>query len=103
MKRYLSGLSWRRLWAISRKEVIQLAVLDEDRTPRSRELVDAFSGTGWFKVTEHLSSTDEIAPLLDGAKVRMVLHVPRGFQADLASGVAAPLQALVDGADANTA
>ncbi len=33
----------------------------------------------------------------------MVLTVPRGFQSDLASGRPAPVQAVVDGADANTA
>src|SRR5207248_1665350 len=34
---------------------------------------------------------------------RMVLVIPRGFARDLAAGRAAQLQALVDGADANTA
>jgi ABC-2 type transport system permease protein len=130
-------LSARRLFAVARKETIQLrrdprslamgfivpaamilffgyvisfdvkdiklAVLDQDGTPRSRELVQAFQSSGWFRVTERLESESDVAPLLNRAKVRMVLTIPRGFQSHLGSGEPAPLQALVDGADANTA
>ena len=82
---------------------IKLGVLDQDLTPRSRELVEAFQGSGWFRVTERLTRDAEVAPLLDRARVRMVMVIPSGFQSELAAGRAAPVQALVDGADANTA
>lgn len=82
---------------------IKLAVYDEDVTSRSRDLVTAFEGSGYFNVTERVQSEREIAPLLDGSRVRMVLHIPHGFGSNVASGRTAPVQALVDGADANTA
>ena len=133
----MNGLSLRRLFAIARKETIQLrrdprslamafvvpaamilffgyvisfdvkdiklAVWDQDRTARSRELVEAFEGSGWFRVVGHVDRAPEVAPLLDRASVRMVLTIPHGFEADIAAGHPAPVQALVDGADANTA
>jgi ABC-2 type transport system permease protein len=41
--------------------------------------------------------------MMDQGNVRMVMVIPPGFQRDLAGGMAAPVQAIVDGADANTA
>ena len=82
---------------------IKLAVLDQDRTPRSRELIEAFEAAGRFRVTDRLSRPAEIEPLLGRGAVRIALVVPVGFERDLAAGRAAAMQAIVDGADANTA
>src|SRR5437867_2271045 len=82
---------------------IKIAVLDQDRTQRSRELVEAFEAAGRFHVTRRLTGYGEIEPLLDRGAVRLALVVPPGFQRELAAGRPAPAQALVDGADANTA
>ncbi len=82
---------------------IKLAVLDQDATQRSRELLDAFRATGQFRVTRQLTAYAEIEPLLDRGAVRLVLVIPPGFQRRLAAGAPAQVQALVDGADANTA
>lgn len=82
---------------------IRLAVLDEDRSARSRELVDAFTGSGYFRVAARLSRYGDAGPLLDRGAVRMVLVVPPGFARDLGALRPAAVQALVDGGDANTA
>ena len=82
---------------------IKLAVLDQDHSQRSRELEQSFVAAGRFRVTEHLSAAAEVAPLLDRGAVRMVLVIPPGFARDLSAGTRAPVQASVDGADANTA
>ncbi len=82
---------------------IKLAVLDQDRSERSRELINAFEAAGRFHVTYTIQRYAEIEPLLDRAEVRMALVIPPGFQKDLQARRPAPLQALVDGADANTA
>ena len=136
MKRSLD-LSARRLFAMARKETLQLrrdsrslitaflypalmivffgyvitfdirdinvAVFDQDHTQRSRELIEAFESAGDFRVTHRLSRYQEIQPLLDRGAVRMALVIPPGFQRDLSAGRPAAVQALVDGADANTA
>ncbi|HMA44251.1 MAG TPA: ABC transporter permease [Gemmatimonadales bacterium] len=81
---------------------IKLAVFDQDQTQRSRELVAVFEAAGYFRVTERLARYQEIQPLLDRGAVRMALVIPPGFQRDLSARRPATVQALVDGADANT-
>jgi ABC-2 type transport system permease protein len=82
---------------------VPTAVLDQDGSSRSRELVDAFRASGYFTVTERLERPAEIDRLLDRAAVRLALVIPPGFAADLEAGRPAEVQALVDGSDANTA
>lgn len=82
---------------------IKVAVLDQDGTQRSRELVEAFQASGRFRVVQHLARYGDIEPLLDRAGVRLALVIPPGFQRALDTGRPAPVQAAVDGADANTA
>lgn len=82
---------------------VRLAVLDEDDSSRSRELVDAFVASGYFRLTEYLSSPREIEARLVDGDVTAVLVIPPRFSRDLAAGRAAAVQFLMDGADANTA
>ncbi len=81
---------------------IRLAVLDRDRTPASRELIDAFTASGYFHISTWLNGEEEIAPLLDRARARAVLHIPSGFSADLHSARTASAQLLTDGTDSNS-
>jgi ABC-2 type transport system permease protein len=82
---------------------IPTAVLDQSRTVESRNLVDAFRSSGYFRITRALASDAEIAPLLTRGTVRMVLVIPPDFPKHLAAAEPAPVQCLVDGGDANTA
>ena len=82
---------------------IKMAVYDEDRSQASRALVDAFTASSYFVVTGHLDRYGDAEPLLDRGAVRLVLVIPPRFQARLSGGGPAPVQALVDGSDANTA
>ena len=82
---------------------IKLAVLDQDRTSTSRELVDAFTSSGYFHVVATIGREGDAEPLLQRGAARMVLVIPSGFSRELATGRGAQVQALVDGGDANTA
>jgi len=82
---------------------IHMAVFDQSRTAQSRDLVDAFRSSGYFRVTRQLADDDAIAPLLTRGAVRLVLVIPPDFAKHLAAADPAPVQALVDGGDANTA
>jgi len=133
----VARLRWHRLWAMARKEAIQLrrdrrslilafllpvlllvlfgyaitwdvrdirtAVLNQDHSASARELLDAFRASGYFSLLRQLSRPEQIAPLLDGASVQLVLVIPPDFSTNLNSGRPAELQAIVDGSDANTA
>lgn len=78
---------------------LKLGVLDQDRTMASRELVNAYTASGYFTITERLERLADAEPLLQRGAVRMVLVIPPGFSA----GRDRQLQVLVDGGDANTA
>lgn len=82
---------------------IRLAVVDQENSQRSRELVQAFEGSGYFRVTERLASPVAAGPELTRAHVTGVLVIPPGFARDLDAGRGAAVQLLLDGADANTA
>ena len=82
---------------------IPLAVLDEDGTAASRELVDAFTAPGYFTLVARPSRPADIDRLLIEGRATVALVIPVGFADALVSGRSAPVQALVDGSDANTA
>jgi len=82
---------------------IATAVVDQDGSQSSRSLVDAFRASGYFTVLETPASPSEVAPLLDRSRVTLGLVIPPTFDARLRAGKAAPVQAIVDGSDANTA
>lgn len=82
---------------------IQTAVLDGDRSARSRELLDAFRASGYFTFVAILERPAEITPLLERSGAQVVLVIPPGFADDLGAGRTAAVQAVVDGSDANTA
>lgn len=82
---------------------VRLAVYDQSRSPQSRELVNAFSRSGYFRIIAYPESYRQVSDLLDGGKARMVLVIPLRFADRLAEGQAAPVQVLVDGSDSTTA
>lgn len=82
---------------------INTYVLDRDATPDSREAIDYFSQSGYFKIKGYLQNEREIEEVLDSGKAMIVLNIPEGFQSDIDSGREAKMQALIDGQDSNTA
>jgi ABC-2 type transport system permease protein len=82
---------------------IRLAVLDRDRSPASRALVQALVSSGYFTITEHVESERDAGNRLTRGTVRAALVVPPGFERTLRGGERAPVQLLLDGSDANTA
>jgi ABC-2 type transport system permease protein len=82
---------------------IRTAVLNQDNSARSRDFLDAFRASGYFRFQQELARAQEIAPLLDGVKTQLVLVIPPDFSAHLNAGRPAEVQAIVDGSDANTA
>jgi ABC-2 type transport system permease protein len=82
---------------------IETAILDQDRSSESRELLDGFRASSYFRLSTFLEDPGEIEGLIDRGRVRMVLVIPPDFSRDLGAGRTARVQAVVDGSDANTA
>ncbi|MEN0070786.1 MAG: ABC transporter permease [Propionicimonas sp.] len=75
------------------------AVVDLDRTATSRELVDAFRGSGYFTIVENPTSETALQPLLDTGVVKVGVVIPEGTQDRLLSGQVADIGIVVDGSD----
>ena len=79
-----------------------LAVVDQDRTAQSRELVRNVTASEEFILRWEGTSPEDGLREMRRGKVMAVLVVPRGFAEDVAGG-GAQVQLLVDGSDGNTA
>jgi ABC-2 type transport system permease protein len=79
------------------------AILDRDNSAESRDLVAIMTSSGYFRLTERIASDAEARHLLDKGAVRVVLDIRHGFAEKLRGGGTAPVQALLDGSDSNTA
>lgn len=82
---------------------VRLAVYDQDCSQASRELVGAFSRSGYFDIVAALHNGHEVADMLDLGRARLVLVIPPTLSKDLASGRVVPVQILADGSDSTTA
>jgi len=76
-----------------------LAVLDRDRTPLSRSLVDSVTSTGKFVLAREVSGEKEGLLLLDEGRINLFLQIQPGFMRRVSRGETVPVQILVDGSD----
>lgn len=82
---------------------IKTAVVNQDKTARSRDFINSFVTSGYFDYKQDLATSEEATHMLDDGDVRMVLVVPSGFADRLLANEAVSIQILVDGMDANSA
>jgi ABC-2 type transport system permease protein len=78
---------------------LRTAVVDLDHSQISRTLEAAFTGSGYFTITSHPASEDDLRPLLDQGTITVALVIPEGTQARLDRGETAPIGIIVDGSD----
>jgi ABC-2 type transport system permease protein len=81
---------------------IPLAVADDDRSPESRALVDAFSRSREFDVVARVAAPEAEGLFRRGSAVAALVVRP-GYGRDLARREPGKAELLVDGADATTA
>jgi len=82
---------------------IPSVVCDQDRTPASRELVEAFFANGTFLRTQTVVDPDAAQRALEDGDAAAALIVPRRFAVRLARGESPSVQLLVDGTDSTQA
>jgi len=81
---------------------VPLVVMDRDRTPQSRDLVEAFGGSPYFSLVGAVNTEQELDRALDRQEALIGLRLQPGFGADRLSGVPARIQLLADGSDSVT-
>ena len=79
------------------------AVLDQDRSARSRELIEAYRASNYFDITSYPDSEEEMARAMDRGAVRAGLIIPAGYEKALARGDKVRVGFVIDGSDPNVA
>ncbi|HET9905561.1 MAG TPA: ABC transporter permease [Anaerolineales bacterium] len=77
---------------------IDMAVWDQNNTPQSRELLDAFRAADYFRIEYAVSSPDEYQALIESGKVRVALIIPPDYDRRLLESTA-QVEIILDGSD----
>jgi ABC-2 type transport system permease protein len=81
---------------------LPIIVQDFDDSPASRDLIDRFRASQTFRAVPSANARSGLRSAGHGT-ARAALIIPRSFGRDLARGVDASVQIMIDGSDANTA
>jgi len=82
---------------------IKLAVDDRDGTTASRELIAAFTNSGYFTYAGSVHDGPSLERMIDTNEARAALVIPANYSRDLARRTPVRIQVIVNGDNANTA
>lgn len=87
-------------WAINTDvKHMATAVLDQSRTPESRDLLTAFTNSQYFNLDYHVDSYEEITRLVDGGSAKVGIVLPPDYARALKQQRVAQIQVIVDASD----
>jgi ABC-2 type transport system permease protein len=78
-------------------------VVDHDRTPESRLVIDAFTASDYFRVVGTHDDPASIGRALDRGAARVGIWIPPGLARRVKAGESPAVQILLDGTNSNTA
>ena len=78
---------------------VPLAVWDQDRSWASRQLLDAYRGSDYFRLEYEADSEAELRRLIDSGQAKAGLLIPPDYSARFARGQTAQVAVVVDGSD----
>lgn len=81
---------------------IPFVLVDQDRTPASRELVERFTGSGTFDLVGAEETVAAVDPWLVENRAQIALVIAPGYGEDIAAGRPPRVQAIADGTDSNS-
>jgi ABC-2 type transport system permease protein len=82
---------------------VTYAVLDQDHTEASRQLLAGLDGSGVFERVADLRRASDVASLIDTRRALLVVQIDQDFERHLLSGQSADVQLIADGRNSNTA
>lgn len=82
---------------------IPMVVVDESRSPQSREFIRSFTGSGFFYVENNAVRLNEIDRDMDGGRAKIGLVIPPTFGKQIARAERAEVLVAIDGSEPNTA
>ncbi|HOW69695.1 MAG TPA: ABC transporter permease [Phycisphaerae bacterium] len=82
---------------------VTCAVLDQDRSPASQELLATLDGSRAFRRVASLQRAADVNRAIDERRALLVIWIGSGFQRKLSSGQPVDVQVVADGRNSNTA
>ena len=80
-------------------ELIPMAVADQSKTDASRQLIDQYIASGYFKMAYQAESEAEIMQLMDRGVVHAGLVIPEDLGRKLSTGESSQILFFIDGTD----
>lgn len=62
---------------------IQLAIVDHDQSPYTRQLVSKITSSGYFKLQDYTNSYNKATREVETDRADLILEIPAGFERDL--------------------
>jgi len=81
---------------------VPMVLVDQDRSPASRALVERFTGAGTFDLVGAEDGVEAIDPWLVEGRAQIALVVAPGYGEAVAAGRTPQVQVIADGTDANS-
>ena len=78
---------------------VSTAVLDQDKSPQSREMLQAFTNTGYFNLDYYVAGRSEIEKLIDEGKAKIAFVIPPDYSRKILNGQGSMIQIIIDGSD----
>jgi len=82
---------------------VPYAVLDQDRSAASQELLAGLDGSGVFHRVDNLKGAADIRDTINERRALLVVQIDQDFERRLRSGAQANVQVIADGRNSNTA
>jgi len=82
---------------------VAAVLYDQDQSPASRSLVDAFRNTGFFSIDYAAYSSDEINRMIQSGQAAVGIIIPPDYSQNLLAGRSAQVGVLIDGSDPTVA
>jgi ABC-2 type transport system permease protein len=84
-------------------EHLRTAVYDADKSPQSRDLIEAYQASNYFDIVFYVDKEEGLRYLIDHDDVRSALVIPPGYGRDMAAHKRTNVAFLVDGSDPSVA
>ncbi len=81
---------------------VPIVIVDQDRTPDSRELISRFDASPYFSIAGNVNGVRDVEPWLERGRAWLAVVIPGDYHQQLASGRPATVQVIADGTDSSS-
>jgi drug efflux transport system permease protein len=82
---------------------VPMTILDQDRSTDSRQYIERFSKSTYFRIVRNAENYNELQDDIDRGRARIGMVIPPNFGERISSNREATVQVILDGSDNNTA